>query len=441
MNGQHDHPAPAENQQVKGYDKVMEPYRVRYQPGDRLWLAALSRMVPRHRWGAVFAVTPATLLAWHRRLVARKWDYTSRRRPGRPSTTASIRKLVIRMATENPGWGHRRVQGELVKLGHQIAASTVWQILHDAGIGPAPRRTGPTWKQFLTAQARGILAADFIHVDTVLLRRIYALIVIEHGTRRVHLAGITAYPDGKWATQAARNFLMDLGQRAASVKFLIRDRAGQFTSSFDAVFTAEGMRVLRSPPQAPRANAICERMAGTLRRELLDQLLIVNEHHLRRALTEYLQHYNAARPHRSLGQLTPSPSQYPATRTDRSHRPPDPPETSPRGTHPRVLHCRLITPRCHGKAQVIHSNRISEPHRIGSCRRELLDRTLIWNQRHLMTVLREYEDFYNTHRPHRALKQAAPLRPLPDGVTDLDRIRIRRRDRAGGVIHEYRLVA
>jgi putative transposase len=280
--------------------------RVRYQPGDRLWLAALSRLVPRHRWGEVFAVTPATLLAWHRRLVARKWDYTSRRRPGRPSTTASIRKLVIRMATDNPSWGHRRVQGELVKLGHQIAASTVWQILHDAGMDPAPRRTGPTWKQFLTAQARGILAADFIHVDTVLMRRLYALIVIEHGTRRVHLAGITAYPDGTWATQAARNFLMDLGQRAASVKFLIRDRAGQFTSSFDAVFTAEGIRVLRSPPQAPRANAICERMIGTLWRELLDQLLIVNEHHLRRALTEYLQHYNAARPQRALGQLTPA---------------------------------------------------------------------------------------------------------------------------------------
>jgi putative transposase len=280
--------------------------RVRYQPGDRLWLAALSRLVPRHRWGEVFAVTPATLLAWHRRLVARKWDYTSRRRPGRPSTTASIRKLVIRMATDNPSWGHRRVQGELVKLGHQIAASTVWQILHDAGMDPAPRRTGPTWKQFLTAQARGILAADFIHVDTLLLRRIYALIVIEHGTRRVHLAGITAYPDGTWTTQAARNFLMDLGQRAASVKFLIRDRAGQFTSSFDAVFTAEGIRILRSPPQAPRANAICERMIGTLRRELLDQLLIVNEHHLRRVLAEYLRHYNTARPHRALGQLTPA---------------------------------------------------------------------------------------------------------------------------------------
>jgi putative transposase len=280
--------------------------RVRYQPGDRLWLAALSRLVPRRRWGQVFTVTPATLLAWHRRLVARKWDYTSRRRPGRPSTAAAIRKLVIRIAIDNPRWGHRRVQGELVKLGHPIAASTVWQILHTAGIDPAPRRSGPTWKQFLTAQACGVLAADFVHVDTVLLRRIYALIVIEHGTRRVRLAGITAHPDGAWTTQAARNLLMDLGQRATSAKFLIKDRAGQYTSSSDAVFTAEGIRILVSPPQAPRANAICERIIGTLRRELLDQVLIVNEHHLRRALTEYLRHYNAARPHRSLGQLTPA---------------------------------------------------------------------------------------------------------------------------------------
>ena len=180
------------------------------------------------------------------------------------------------------------------------------QILHDAGIDPAPRRTDPTWKQFLTAQARGILAVDFVHVDTVLLRRIYALIVIEHGTRRVHLAGITANPDGAWTTQAARNFLLDLGQRSASVKFLIRDRAGQFTGSFPAVFTAEGIRILASPPRAPRANAICERIIGTMRREVLDRLLIVHEHHLRRVLTEYLRHYNTARPHRALGQLAPA---------------------------------------------------------------------------------------------------------------------------------------
>jgi putative transposase len=280
--------------------------RVRYQPADRLWLAALSRLIPRHRWGAVFAVTPATLLAWHRRLVTRKWDYPSRRHPGRPPTAAAIRKLVIRFATDNPTWGHRRVQGELVKLGHPIASSTVWQISHGAGIDTAPRRTGPTWKQLLTSQARGIFAADFVHVDTVLLRRIYALIVIEHGTRRVHLAGITSNPDGAWTTQAARNFLMDLGQRTASVKFLIRDRAGQFTDSFDAVFTAEGIRILASPPQAPRANAICERVIGTLRREVFDRLLIVHEHHLRLLLTEYLRHYNTARPHRALGQLAPA---------------------------------------------------------------------------------------------------------------------------------------
>ena len=225
---------------------------------------------------------------------------------GRPPTPAAIRKIVIRLATENPAWGHRRVHGELIKLGHRIAASTVWQILHDAGIGPAPRRTGPTWKQFLTAQARGILAVDFVHVDTVSLRRIYALIIIEHDTRRTHLAGITAHPDGSWTTQAARNFLMDFGHRAASVKFLIRDRAGQFTESFDAVFTAEGVKVLPSPPRAPRANAVCERMIGTLRRELLDRVLIVNEHHLRQVLTGYLIHYNTARPHRALGQLPPA---------------------------------------------------------------------------------------------------------------------------------------
>ena len=216
-------------------------------------------------------MTPATLLAWHRRLVARKRGYTSRRRPGRTSTAAAVRKLVIRIATDNPSWGHRRVQGELARLGHPIAASTVRQILQAAGIDPAPRRTGPTWKQFLTAQARGIPAAGFVPVDTVLPRRIYALTVTGHGTRRVRLAGITAHPDRARATQAARNFLTGLGQHATSVKFPIRDRAGQFTSSFGTVFTAEGIKILASPPQAPRANAICQRITGTLRRELLDR--------------------------------------------------------------------------------------------------------------------------------------------------------------------------
>jgi hypothetical protein len=203
----------------------------------------------------------------------------------------------MHMATQNPAWGHRRVQGELSKPGHQITASAVWQILRDAGTDPAPRRAGPTWKQFLTAQARGIITADYVHVDTVLLRRLYALVIIEHGTRRAHLAGITAHPDGTRATQAARNYLMDLGERAGRVKF---------TDSFDAVFTAAGARILLSPPQAPRANAVCERMTGTLRRELFDRLPIVNEHHLRQLLTGYLTHYNTSRPHRALRQLPPA---------------------------------------------------------------------------------------------------------------------------------------
>ena len=257
---------------------------------------------------------------------------------------------MIRNATDNPAWGHRRVQRELVRLGHPIAAFTVWQILHDAGIGPAPRRSGPTWKHFLSVQARGILAADFVHVDTVLLHRLYALIVIEHGTRRVHLVGITAQPDSVRTTQAARNFLMDLGQRATSVKFLIRDRAGQFTSSFDTVFTAAGIRILAGPPQPPRANAICERIFGTLRRELFDRLLIVNEHHLRRVLTEYLGHYNAAPAHRAVGQLTPVQAGTRAARTGQPRRAPDPLETNPRRTHLRVLHRRLTSDAATGNA-------------------------------------------------------------------------------------------
>ena len=170
---------------------------------------------------------------------------------------------------------------------------------------PRAAAVGPGLEAVPDRPGRGVVAADFVHVDTVLLRRIYALIVIEHGTRRVPLAGITANPDGAWTTQAARNFLMDLGPRAASIRFLIRDRAGQFTGSFDAVFTAEGIRILASPPQAPRANAICERIIGTLRREVFDRSLMVNEHHLRQVLTEYLPHYNTARPHRALGQLAP----------------------------------------------------------------------------------------------------------------------------------------
>ena len=279
--------------------------RVRYAPADRAWLAALARLVPRTRWAEVFPVTPATLLAWHRRLVAGKYDASKRRKPGRPPTNPGIARLVVRLARENPSLGHRRIQGELAKLGMMVAPSTVWQILHAAGIDPAPRRCGPTWRQFLRAQAAGILAVDFLHVDTVLLKRIYVLVFIEHATRRMHLGGVTAHPTGDWTVQQARNLALSIGERFEDIRFLIRDRGSNFTASFDAVFAAAGTRVLRTAVQAPRMNAICERLVGTLRRELLDRVLILGEAHLRTILAEYQVHYNTARPHQGIAQRIP----------------------------------------------------------------------------------------------------------------------------------------
>ena len=271
---------------------------------DRALLAAFSRMLSRRAWRRSAFVRPGTLLRWHRELVARRWTYPHRR-PGRPPTAAGVRVLVVRLARENPSWGYRRIQGELVGLGIRLAPSTVWTILKEAGIEPAPRRREPSWSEFLRAQAASILECDFLTVDTLFLKRFYVLFFIELATRRVRLAGITTNPDGRWVTQQARNLLMDLDDEGVRPRFLIRDRDSKFSRDFDEVFRSVGIRVIRAPVRAPKARAHAERWVGTVRRECLDRLLILGRRHLEHVLAEYLLHYNDHRPHRSLAQRPP----------------------------------------------------------------------------------------------------------------------------------------
>ena len=272
------------------------------QPSDRALLAGLSRLMSRDRRGRFF-VQPETLLRWHRELVRRRWTYP--RRAGRPSLPSGTVQLVRRLAAENPTWGYRRIHGELVTMGVRLAPSSVWEILRRHGIDPAPKRTDPSWSEFLRVQATTMLACDFFHVDTVMLRRLYVLFFIELDTRRVYVTGVTASPVGEWVNQQARNLSAVLVERAVAVKFLIRDRDTKFPSSFDEVFRSEGVRIIRTPVRAPRANAFAERFVGTIRRECLDRMLVFNRRQLEAALSEFVDHYNSHRPHRSLEQASP----------------------------------------------------------------------------------------------------------------------------------------
>jgi putative transposase len=313
--------------------------RVQFTPGDRAFLAALLHRLPPNALRRVrLVVHPDTVLRWHRNLIARRHAAASRpKRPGRPRTVCSIRLLVLRLAHENPGWGYRRIHGELVVLQIKVAASTVWEILREAGIDPVPGRASSTWADFLRSQADTLLACDFLETVTLSGARLYVFAVIEHASRHIRILGATAHPTASWVTQAAKNLVMDLEDAGCRARFLIRDRDGKYPALFNAILADAGIEVVLSGVQVPRMNSIMERWVQT-------------------------------------------------------------------------------------------------------CRRELLDRTLIWNQRHLLHALREFEQFYNYHRPHQGIDNARPMRPLPVPITVPDqiaRLDIRRRDRLGGILHEY----
>ena len=310
---------------------------------DRAVLAALLHQLPRWKLRRLTCWSPPiTVLRWHRDLLRRHHAKESRpKRPGRPRTIRSIRALVLRLVDENPGWGYRRVHGELAALGIKVAASTVWNILHQHGIDPAPERDHTTWTTFLHSQAQAIVAIDFFETRTLTGTRLTVLAAIEHASRRIRILGATAHPTAQWVTQVGRNLAMDLQDSGVRAKYLIRDRDARYPATLDALLADEGIETEKTGVRMPRMNSIMERW-------------------------------------------------------------------------------------------------------IRSCWEELLDRTLIWNQAHLLHALREYEQFFNEHRPHRALHSAAPLQPLPQPITkpaQLDQLSIRRRDRLGGTLHEYQHAA
>jgi putative transposase len=270
---------------------------------DRALLASLSQSLPRPGW-AVFPIRPETLLRWHRQLIARRWTY-SHRKPGRPPLERSFRELILRLARENPHWGYKRIVGELNGLGIPVSATSVRKVLLAAGLQPAPQRTHSSWRTFLRAQAASVLACDFLTVDTVFLQRIYVLFFISLATRRVEYVACTSNPDGRWVTQQARNLVMQFDDEQP-FRFLIHDRDTKFSHAFDEVFRTLRIKVIRTPVQAPNANAHAERWVRTVRADCLDRILILGQRHLAHVLRVYRRHYNEHRPHRALHLLPPN---------------------------------------------------------------------------------------------------------------------------------------
>jgi len=272
--------------------------RPKLRRSDKVFLTALSRLLPRERWSS-FIVTPGTLLRWHRELVKRTW--THKTRPvGRPPLDPKLAALIVRMAGDNPRWGYLRIKGECQKMGLRVSATTVKKVLLGAGLDPAPRRDGPSWSEFLRSQAEGILACDFFTVETAFLKTLYVLFFIEVGSRRLHITTATPHPSGRFVTQQARNLSFKLDERSEPVRFLIHDRDAKFSRSFDDVFASEGIRVICTSFRAPNANAFAERWVETLRADCLDWQLVLGPRHLDRVLRIYVEHYNQKRPHRGL---------------------------------------------------------------------------------------------------------------------------------------------
>jgi putative transposase len=295
--------------------------RPRLDERDRVFLAAAGRLLGRASRSSFF-VRPDTLLGWHRQLVRRRWTYVGRRRPGRPALCEETRALVLRLARENPRWGYQRIVGELAGVGVVVSATKVAKILRQAGVPPAGARAQLNWREFLRAHAASVIACDFFTVDTLWLGRLYALFFLELSSRRVHLAGCTANPDGRWIVQQARQLAWSLPKHETPLRFLIHDRDSKFSRAFDDVFRSEAVEIIRTPFRAPQANAFAERWVGTVRRDCLDWLLIVSRRQLEHVLRVYVDHYNTHRPHRAhaLKPPIPRPRSVSLNRPDQLHR-------------------------------------------------------------------------------------------------------------------------